>query len=70
MADVRMEQTLSSGIPGLDKIVGGGVAAGRALVTVREMKFGDNGIWISDPLSRMEGVLTGVPNLVGDDSTS
>jgi circadian clock protein KaiC len=39
--------------------------SGRHERTIRELKFGSNGIHVGRPLTEFQGVLTGVPNYIG-----
>jgi circadian clock protein KaiC len=35
--------------------------------SIRELRFGAEGLWVSEPLTRFRGVLAGVPALAHDD---
>jgi len=61
---------LSTGVPDLDFILGGGYAAGRRTdrheQTIREYRIEPSGIRVGPPLNRFHGVLTGLPSYDGE----
>ena len=38
--------------------------------TIREMRVGQNGIWVGEPLRALQGVLTGVPAFLSDPASA